>query len=300
MSSWELEHQWEIVRYLVYYLRENLVPSELIEGKDIVDFSTGLGDLSLFMAEHGAKSVTATVPEDISAPKALEQVEPIRFLPKMAASQISERLGPESADLFVGRMVFQFPTEEADRIDVDGMLAQIFEVLRPGGRLIIASHQYSELDRQVQGSWKEPIEDHFEKLLSSYADPYRQQLKGLIELISTIGIPPREGNHGQSGFGLKPLMTIDSFVRAGFAIERAAELEDFTFPIGLSEEIGERPEYYANLAKQVFEIKREGMGRPSYADKYERPQVLQRILEDINQLHPVATIPIFAIQARKN
>ena len=300
MSSWELEHQWEIVRYLVYYLRENLVPSELIPGKDIVDFSAGLGDLSLYMSEQGAKSVTATVPEDISAPKTIEQHEQIRFLPKMGASQIRERLGADSADLFVGRMVFQFPTEEADRIDVDGMLAQIFEVLRPGGRLIIASHQYSELDRQVQGSWEEPLAEHFEKLRATYADPYKQQLEGLIELISTIGIPPREGNHGQSGFGLKPLMTIDSFVNAGFEIERAAEVEDFTFPIGLSQEIGERPDYYAKLAEKVFEIKREGMSKANYADKYERPQVLRTILEDINRLHPFATIPIFAIQARKN
>lgn len=299
MTSWELEHEWKIVRYLVYYLLENLVPAELIAGKDVVDFSAGLGDLSLYMAEQGAKSLIATAPEDGPGPQALEKHSQIRFLSDVPASQLGKRLAAESADLFVGRMVFQFPTEEGDGIDVDGILAQIHGVLRPGGRLIIASHQYTELDRQVQSTWQEPLEAHFAKLRATYGDSYREYLDGLIELVSTIGIPPREGNHGQSGFGLKPLMTVDSFVRAGFEVERAAEIEDFTFPIGLSQEISERPDYYEELAAKVFAIKRQWMLKSAYEDKYERPQILRAVLEEINTLHPFVTMPIFAIQARR-
>ncbi|MBE9478666.1 MAG: hypothetical protein IMY80_01770 [Chloroflexi bacterium] len=44
MTSWELQRNWEIVRYLVYYLVEDLVSPDQISGKDIVDFSSGLHD----------------------------------------------------------------------------------------------------------------------------------------------------------------------------------------------------------------------------------------------------------------
>ena len=89
----------------------------------------------------------------------------------------------------------------------------------------------------------------------TYSAPYRDSLNGLIELIQTIGIPPREGIHGQTGYGLKPLMTVDSFIQAGFHIERCEEIEDFTFPIGLSTEISKRSAYYEKLSKKVFSIK---------------------------------------------
>jgi SAM-dependent methyltransferase len=299
MSNWELEHEWSIVRYLVYYLLENLVPAELIPGKDVIDFSAGLGDLSLYMAQQGANSVISTAPDSSSAPSELLDNKQIAFQNQIPASQISAKLANDSADLFVARMVFQFPTQEGDRIDVDGMLAQIYDLLRPGGRLIIASHQYTELDRQVKATWQDPIESYFDKLRSTYADPYKAYLDGLIELVTTIGIPPREGNHGQSGFGLKPLMTADSFIQAGFEIERAAEIEDFTFPIGLSQEVKERPDYYSALSKKVFAAKQKAIQQASYEDKYLRPQVLREILTTINHLHPFVTIPIFAIQARK-
>lgn len=299
MSSWELEHHWEIVRYLVYYLIEDLVPPELLPGKDVLDFSAGLGDLSAYMAQHRPKSLTATMPGDDPLSPQLKKVPGLKYLAGVSASQIQARLAPESLDLFVARMVFQFPTEEEDRIDVDGMLAQIFQVLRPSGRLIIASHEYTELDRQVQATWQEPLERYFEKLLEAYASPYYEHLAGLIELVQTIGIPPREGVHGQTGFGLKPLMTVDSFIKAGFQIERAAEIEDFTFPVGISRDIHHRQDYYQTLGKKVFAIKRKHVRKPAFANKYERPQHLRAILEEIRRLHPFVTIPIFAVQARK-
>ena len=299
MSTWELEHSWSIVRYLVYYLLENLVPPELIPGQDIIDFSAGIGDLSLYMAEHQPKSILATVPEAIGPPELLQDHSLIRFQGGISGREISEQLPAQSADLFVGRMVFQFPTEEFDRVDVDAMLAQIYEVLRPGGRLILASHQYTELDRQVKGSWHEDLEQYFSQLRSRYSEPYLSSLNGLIELVQTIGIPPREGNHGQTGFGLKPLMMVDSLLRAGFQIERSEEIEDFTFPIGLSRELEKKSVYYQQLSEQVFAIKRYAIQQPAYTDKYSRPGVLRQILQDISAMHAFVTIPIFALQARK-
>ena len=52
MTTWELYRNWDVVRYLVYYLVEDLVPPEFISGKDVIDFSSGLGDLSAYIAEN--------------------------------------------------------------------------------------------------------------------------------------------------------------------------------------------------------------------------------------------------------
>ena len=125
------------------------------------------------------------------------------------------------------------------------------------------------------------------------------RLEGLVELIQEIGIPPRDGVHGQTGFGLKGLMAVDSFVRAGFLIEAAAEIEDFTFPVGITKDLKARRDYYEELAEKVFAIKRAHILSPQFADKYRRPQVLQALLTEINALHPFVSIPIFRIQARK-
>ncbi|NOR89484.1 MAG: hypothetical protein GQ524_04440, partial [Anaerolineales bacterium] len=65
VTSWELQRNWEIVRYLVYYLVEDLVSPDQISGKDIIDFSSGLGDLSEYIYSHNPKSLIATSPDDV-------------------------------------------------------------------------------------------------------------------------------------------------------------------------------------------------------------------------------------------
>ena len=94
-------------------------------------------------------------------------------------------------------------------------------------------------------------------------------------------------------------MAVDSFVRAGFHIEQAAEIEDFTFPVGITKDLQTRRGYYQELAEKVFAIKRNHILSDAFADKYQRPQVLQNLLTEINVLHPFVTIPIFRIQAIK-
>ncbi len=95
MSTWELQRRWETVRYLVYYLVENLVPPELIPGADIIDFSVGLGDLSAHMAGHAPRSLIATSPEAADPPPHLPTNA--THLEDVPADQIAARLPAASA-----------------------------------------------------------------------------------------------------------------------------------------------------------------------------------------------------------
>lgn len=299
MTTWELQRNWDIVRYIVYYLVEDLISPDQVKGRDIVDFSSGLGDLSEYIYSQDPNSLIATSPDDVPPPRNLEDKPGFAFIPNLSADQIKGKLEPNSVDLFVARMVFQFPTDEDDRIDVDGMLAQIFKVLRNGGRLVICSHEFTQLNDDPE-SWDLPLKDYLGRLLNTYTGREAARIQGLIELITAIGLPPREGVHGQTGFGLKGLMAVDSFVKAGFKIESSAEIEDFTFPMGISRDLVERKDYYVQLAEQVFGIKRSMINTPAFKDKYSRPAVLKNIVRELNKLHPFVTVPIFKIVGVRN
>jgi SAM-dependent methyltransferase len=298
MTSWELQRHWDIVRYLVYYLIEDLVPPGLIPDKDVIDFSAGLGDLSTYIYSQKPRSLTATSPGDF-IPIALANKSEIDFIPHVPAKALSQKLLPDSADLFVARMVFQFPTDQRDAIDVDGMLNQIYKILRPGGELIICSHEFTQIGDAVEEDWDLPLEDYLATLPGRYTGVELERTRGLIEMIKTIGLPPREGVHGQTGFGLKGIMAIDSFVQAGFKIKSAGEIEDFTFPVGISTDFSERREDYQILAKKVFAIKKQYILSTQFEDKYTRTSVLKTILQEINKLHDFVSVPIFKIHAVK-
>ena len=88
--------------------------------------------------------------------------------------------------------------------------------------------------------------------------------------------------------------------KAGFKIESAAEIEDFTFPMGISRDLVERRDYYVQLAEQVFDVKRSRINTTDFENKYARPALLKNILSELNQLHPFVTVPIFKIVAVRN
>jgi len=265
MASWELLRNWDIVRYLVYYLIEDLVPPELIPGKDIIDFSAGLGDLSAYFYAQKPRSLTATSPDDFP-PEMLIGKPGFDFIPNLPAQALSQKLQPGSADLFVARMVFQFPTDQRDQIDVDGMLRQIYKILRPGGELIICSHEFTQLSDDPD-DWDLPLEEYLAILPKRFTGAQQAQVRGMIEMIDAIGLPPREGAHGQTGFGLKGFMAVDSFVQAGFTIQSAAEIEDFTYPVGISKDFSSRREEFRKLAQQVFAIKKRHILSPQFQNK---------------------------------
>jgi hypothetical protein len=297
MTSWELKRNWDIVRYLVYYLIENLVPPELIPDKDIIDFSAGMGDLSEYLIANKPNSLTATSPDDVS-PENLNSKPGFKFISNLPAQTMSQKLLLGSADLFVARMVFQFPTDHRDNVDVDGMLSQIYKILRPGGELIICSHEFTQLS-DAPHDWDMPLDDYLKHVTSHFTGKQKEQVSGLVEMIRTIGLPPREGVHGQTGFGLKGFMAIDSFIQAGFTIKTVSEIEDFTYPVGIRDDFSSRRDYYKDLSQKVFAIKQKYISTAQYQDKYTRPGVLKSIFRELNQLHHFVSVPIFKIHAIK-
>ena len=298
MSTWELLRNWEIVRYLVYYLVENFISEELVYGKNVLDFSAGMGDLSEYIYSKQPNKLITTSPDLSPPPHSLDGKTNYAHVAELPANHIDQRIPHSSIDVFLARMVFQFPTVEFDHIDMDGMLAQVYNILRPGGRIIICSHEFMQLD-DFPEDWDVSLNQYFSSLPSRYSGKAKEHIVHMIEMVQTIGLPPRESVHGSTGFGLKGLMAVDSFVKAGFHIEEASEIEDFTFPVGVSQEISERKAYYDKLARRVFDIKRAHILSPLFDDKYARPSVLKAILREINQLHTFVTVPIFRIQAIK-
>lgn len=274
--SWRTETKWDILRYLVYYQIENFIPKSLIENKTIVDFSCGLGDLSEYIAQHSPKKLISTS-LDSEIPKPIEENLTIDFRSNVNASNIESTFEENSIDVFLARMVFQFPTTEGDGIDVDDILKQVNKVLKPGGRLIMSSHQFFLADTMLKE-----------------------------ELVEVLGIPPREGELGDTGYGLKPLMLMNSFAKNGFMVEECSVIEHFTFPRGLSsmyqepckgdeqysEFIELTAKYYSKLAEKVFNRKKELFATEEYQNIYTRPVVLKKLYDSVSRYRQFTSIPI--------
>lgn len=264
------------MRWLVYYLLEDLVPPEMAAGADILDFSAGLGDLSRYMSEVGARSVLATRPEPQPGDDGVE------WLTGVAAGNVVESLLGRSFDLVVARMVFQFPTWEGDRADPDTMSAEFAEVIRPGGRLVAAFHEFVAIEEGPLG----PDIPDVEEVLASRPE--------LAQVVRFLNLPPREGPFGQTGFGLKIPMFINSVVMNGFAIESTSHVEPFTFPLELDSytdsDIGE-------LVPRVMEIKRRWLSH--VVDPYAHPAAIRHMLTELAPIMPHVAWPIVRVVARR-
>jgi len=306
MGTWESQRGWEIARRLVYYLVEDFVPPVWIEGRNVVDFSVGLGDFSAYLAEQGALSVIATAPErDRERPQLLPSTA--RWLTGVTANRIAQDLPPNSTDLFCARMVFQFPTWEGDRADPDLMLAHIAEVLAPGGRVVLAVHEFFGLGPPGQRHTheaKHPL-DGMRELTGSVnenahplARAEAKRLSGLAELVEFLGLPPREGPLGETGFGLKTPMLVESIIKAGLEIEHAEHIEPFTFPYGLLDQIGTDMARIDTIADRVFEVKRRYLSETDL-NPYDRPSLIRRLLNEIAEIIDVIPVPIIRIVGRK-
>ena len=186
--TWESSHAWHLIRPLVYYLREDLVPPDWAAGSQALDFSAGLGDLSEYLVRCGAARVVATRPEkEFVAPSSSGE---ILWRGGVATGSLATTFEPGSFDLAVARMVFQFPTWEGDRADPDTMADEFAAILRPGGRLVLAFHEFVSFE-PVPAADPGP---NVAELLD--ADPRT----GLKEIIRYLGLPPREGPFGETGF----------------------------------------------------------------------------------------------------
>jgi SAM-dependent methyltransferase len=275
-STWESARSWHVMRWLVYYLLEDLVPPEMAAGAEVLDFSAGLGDLSRYMVEAGARSVLATRPEDEAGE------EDVEWLTGVAAGNVGARLGNRDFDLVVARMVFQFPTWEGDRADPDTMSAEFAEVIRPGGRLVAAFHEFVAIEDEPLGRELPDVEE----VLAARPD--------LAEVVRFLNLPPREGPFGQTGFGLKVPMFVNSVVANGFVIESASHVEAFTFPLHLDRYSDADLEA---LVPEVMELKARWLAH--VADPYERPGAIRSMLSELAPKMPHVAWPIVRIVARR-
>lgn len=281
--SWEDERSWRLMRPLVYYLREDFIPPSMVADKDVLDFSAGLGDFSRYLVEQGAGTVTATLP-DIGTP---DPIEGVRWLDRVGAAHIIDRLADSRFDVAAARMVFQFPTWEGDHADPDIMAEQLGAVLRPRGRLVIAFHQYKGFERvPARGD----IPESAEVLEDATGD-----LALFARVVRYLGLPPREGPMGETGFGLKIPMLVTTLQTHGFDIESADHPEPFTFPLGLE---GKDEQELAELGSQVMELKRRHLSNPKESP-YERPGTVRRMLMELSGLMEFVAWPIVRVVARR-
>lgn len=305
LPAWERARQWRVLRRFVYYLMEDFLPPSWVPGTRLVDFSGGAGDLASYAVGHGAAEVTITVPdEDGRRPSGLS--DRVRFLSGVTASNLSDRIPAQSVDLFCARMVFQFPTWEGDRADPDTMLEAISGVLAGGGRVLLAVHEFFPLQRYPSVASESDADRMLDRLddLAARAGPDElagteaQRLAGLVELVRTLGLPPREGPAGETGFGLKVPMLVESLVRAGLEIERAEHVEPFTFPVGFERMLREDPTGTASRADEVLSAKRRAFANPDI-DPYTRPARVRDLLDEVAAITPVVWVPIIRLVGRK-
>lgn len=266
------------MRWLVYYLLEDLVSPDMVAGADVLDFSAGLGDLSEYMMRSGARSVTATRPEEVPG----EAIEGVEWVTGVAAGNVVESLEGRDFDLIAARMVFQFPTWEGDRADPDTMLEEFASVLRPGGRLVAAFHEFV------------PLEDHPVTEDVPEVESVLESRPELAAVVRYLNLPPREGPIGQTGFGLKVPMFVSSMVSKGFALEAASHPEPFTFPKDVASLTDEE---IASLGEQVMALKSRWLGKR--LDPYEVPSMLRKMSVELASVMPHVSWPIVRVVARR-
>ena len=304
---WERERHWPLVRPFVYYLTENFVEPSWVADKRVVDFSAGLGDLSGYMAGLGPTRLIATVPEpELANPTTIAGVE---WRAGVLASHIAESFELDSVDLFCARMVFQFPRWEDGEVDVDVMLDQIRPVLAPGGRIVIASHAFFPLQNYPSLDSERDSEALLERLVGLAAGAPRdvheilteeaQRLAGLTELVKYLGLPPRESSYGTTGYGLRIPALVDSFIRGGFTLEVVDDIEPFTYPLGIWEQLEAEPDRIHELGRAVFDIKHRWLVDERGRDTYRRPALIERMLQEIRWLVPIVWVPIVRVVATK-
>jgi hypothetical protein len=309
MSSsdvWEHAREWAVMRSFVYYQRENFIPEGLVEGREVIDFSAGLGDLSNYVASLGPSSLIATAPEE-HAPRPSLLPDSVEWMTGVGADRIAELLPEESADVILARMVIQFPTVESDAVDVDQILVQMRGVLNTGGSIVMTTHSYFSLP-QLRGDPSRvddqlaAVEADVLPLLDAndaFTRGVARETVGLIELVRYLDLPPRDGPFGQTGFGLKIPMLVNSVVAQGFTVDSVEEIEPFTYPIGLRESIADNADSVIELGEQVMAIKHRHLTSADASDPYLRPAVLAEMIAEIRQLLPVTTVPIVRLCVTK-
>jgi hypothetical protein len=126
-----------------------------------------------------------------------------------------------------------------------------------------------------------------------------KEASGLIELVRYLGLPPRDGPFGRTGFGLKIPMLVNSFISQGFSLRSVEVIEPFTFPVDLRESVARMAVSATELGEHVMSIKQRYLTSARATDPYQRPAVLAAMIAEIRELLPVTAVPIVRIYATR-
>lgn len=116
----------------------------------------------------------------------------------------------------------------------------------------------------------------------------------LAAVVRYLNLPPREGPIGQTGFGLKIPMFINSLAANGLTVESASYPEPFTFPTQTGELTNAEIE---ELGNRVMDLKARWLARVS--DPYDRPARARAMSVELGKMMPHVSWPIVRVVGRR-
>jgi hypothetical protein len=83
-------------------------------------------------------------------------------------------------------------------------------------------------------------------------------------------------------------------------LEVVDDIEPFTYPLGIWEQLESEPDRIRELGEAVSAIKHRWLVDERSLDTYRRPALIARMLQEIRWLVPIVCVPIVRVVATKN
>lgn len=145
---------------------ELLAWAEVSEAQQILDVGCGIGGSSLYLAERFGASATGITLSPVQANRATERAEAAGI---QAQFQVADALQMPFAD---GQFDLVWTLESGEHMpDKEQFLRECWRVLRPGGRLVMATWCHRPTDPPA-GDLTEAERRHLDKIYRVYCLPY--------------------------------------------------------------------------------------------------------------------------------